>query len=132
MAPWQLALDTRRSRRPATNVDACVYLMLANQLAHELLPSAVTIAEDVSGMPALCRPVAEGGVGFDYRLGMGLPDFWIRLLKHKRDEEWKVRRREIHCTQPRGPGHAPVWPPPLAREAARPPARLSLRGRCSG
>eukprot|EP00887_Chlorella_sp_A99_P001269 scaffold14.g1269.t1 len=55
---------------PATNVDAVVYLMLANELVHELLPDAITIAEDVSGMPALCRPVAEGGVGFDYRLGM--------------------------------------------------------------
>jgi hypothetical protein len=66
---------------PATNVDAVVYLMLANELAHALVPSAITIAEDVSGMPGLARPVAEGGVGFDYRLGMGLPDFWIRLLK---------------------------------------------------
>ena len=45
--------------------------MLANELIHQLSPEAVTIAEDVSGMPALCRPVAEGGVGFDYRLGMG-------------------------------------------------------------
>ena len=66
---------------PATNVDAVVYLMLANELAHALVPSAITIAEDVSGMPGLARPVGEGGVGFDYRLGMGLPDFWIRLLK---------------------------------------------------
>ena len=48
---------------PATNVDAVVYLMLANDLTHSLLPSAITIAEDVSGMPALCRPVEEGGVG---------------------------------------------------------------------
>lgn len=75
---------------PATNVDAVVYLMLANQLVHELLPSAITIAEDVSGMPALGRPVPEGGGGFDYRLGMGLPDYWIELLKHSRDEDWKM------------------------------------------
>lgn len=75
---------------PATNVDAVVYLMLANELVHELLPDAITIAEDVSGMPALCRPVAEGGVGFDYRLGMGLPDYWIELLKHVRDEDWRM------------------------------------------
>ncbi|EFN60069.1 hypothetical protein CHLNCDRAFT_33566 [Chlorella variabilis] len=75
---------------PATNVDAVVYLMLANQLIREINPEAITIAEDVSGMPALCRPVSEGGVGFDYRLGMGLPDYWIELLKHVKDEDWKM------------------------------------------
>jgi hypothetical protein len=51
---------------------------------------AITIAEDVSGMPALCRPVAEGGVGFDYRLAMAIPDMWIRLLKDVRDERWQM------------------------------------------
>ena len=71
---------------PSTNVDAVVYLMLANALVHRLLPGevreggAVSIAEDVSGMPGLCRPVSAGGVGFDARLGMGLPDLWARLL----------------------------------------------------
>jgi 1,4-alpha-glucan branching enzyme len=74
---------------PATNVDAVVYLMLANKLVHSLLPNAMTIAEDVSGMPGLCRPVEEGGVGFDARLAMGIPDYWIRLLKHVKDEHWK-------------------------------------------
>ena len=38
---------------------------------------------DVSGMPTLCRPVEEGGVGFDYRLAMSIPDMWIKLLKEK-------------------------------------------------
>jgi len=71
---------------PSTNVDAVVYLMLANTLVHRLLPGdlreggAISIAEDVSGMPGLCRPVSSGGVGFDARLGMGLPDLWARLL----------------------------------------------------
>ncbi|GAX82082.1 hypothetical protein CEUSTIGMA_g9510.t1 [Chlamydomonas eustigma] len=74
----------------STNVDAVVYLMLANQMVHELLPDAITVAEDVSGMPTLCRPVAEGGVGFDYRLGMAIPDKWIQLLKHARDEQWSM------------------------------------------
>jgi 1,4-alpha-glucan branching enzyme len=74
---------------PATNVDAVVYLSLANALVHSLLPSAITVAEDVSGMPTLGRPVEEGGVGFDYRLGMGQPDNWIKLLKHVRDEHWR-------------------------------------------
>ena len=74
----------------ATNIDAIVYLMLANQLTHTLVPEAITVAEDVSGMPGLCRKVEDGGVGFDYRLGMGLPDFWIKMLKHVRDEDWKM------------------------------------------
>jgi len=51
---------------------------------------AVTVAEDVSGMPALCRPVAEGGTGFDYRLAMGLPDAWVRLVSGQRDEHWSM------------------------------------------
>jgi hypothetical protein len=64
----------------------------------EVLPSAITIAEDVSGMPALCRPVAEGGIGFDARLAMGLPDFWVRLLKHTRDEHWRMSVRLKCCS----------------------------------
>lgn len=74
---------------PGTNVDAVVYLMLANKLIHSLHSGATTVAEDVSGMPALSRPVEECGGGFDFRLGMGIPDFWIKLLKHTRDEDWK-------------------------------------------
>ncbi|NOX57526.1 MAG: 1,4-alpha-glucan-branching enzyme [Planctomycetes bacterium] len=70
--------------------DAIVYLQLANQLAHEINPHAITIAEDVSGMVGLARPLDEGGLGFDYRLAMGLPDYWIKLLKHSRDEDWQL------------------------------------------
>jgi 1,4-alpha-glucan branching enzyme len=70
--------------------DAVVYLQLANQLVHTLDPGAVTVAEDVSGMVGTARPVAEGGIGFDYRLAMGLPDYWIKLLKEKRDEDWNL------------------------------------------
>lgn len=66
------------------------YLQLANYVAHKFHPNCVTIAEDVSGMPALCRPVEEGGGGFDYRLGMALPDMWIKLLKHEKDENWNI------------------------------------------
>ncbi|EST09425.1 Glycoside hydrolase, family 13, N-terminal [Kalmanozyma brasiliensis GHG001] len=73
---------------PSVDVEAVVYLMLANRLIHDVNPSAITIAEDVSGMPALCRPVSEGGVGFDYRLSMAVPDMWIKLLKESRDEDW--------------------------------------------
>jgi 1,4-alpha-glucan branching enzyme len=64
--------------------------MLANQLVHSLLPSAITIAEDVSGMPTLCRSVNDGGIGFDYRLSMFLPDLWIKLLKEVPDESWNM------------------------------------------
>lgn len=72
------------------DTDAVVYLALANRLMHEISKQMVTIAEDVSGMPALCRPVDEGGVGFDYRLGMAIPDKWIELLKGFRDEDWDM------------------------------------------
>jgi len=70
--------------------DALAYLKLANTLVHALKPDAITIAEDVSGMPGMARPVAEGGVGFDHRLAMGIPDFWIKLVKERRDEEWSL------------------------------------------
>lgn len=68
--------------------DAITYLQLANTLVHSIKKDAVTIAEDVSGMPGLCSPIEDGGIGFDYRLGMGIPDFWVKLLKEKRDEDW--------------------------------------------
>ena len=54
------------------------------------LNSQITVAEDVSGMPALCRPTSEGGGGFDYRLAMAVPDMWIKLLKEQRDEDWNI------------------------------------------
>lgn len=72
------------------DIDGIAYLMLANQLIHSLLPSAITIAEDVSGMPTLCRAVSDGGIGFDYRLSMFLPDLWIKLLKEVPDENWNM------------------------------------------
>ncbi len=70
--------------------DAVAYLCLANTLVHAVRPGAITIAEDVSGMPGMARPVAEGGLGFDYRLAMGLPDHWIKLIKEVPDEAWAV------------------------------------------
>ncbi len=72
------------------NRDALVYLMLANKLIHDFRPHAVTIAEDVSGMPTLCSPIDDGGVGFDYRLAMAVPDFWIKMLKEVPDEQWNI------------------------------------------
>lgn len=70
--------------------DALAYLMLANEVAHAVHDKAVTIAEDMSGMPGLARPIKEGGLGFDYRLAMGVPDYWIKVLKHRTDEQWDL------------------------------------------
>jgi 1,4-alpha-glucan branching enzyme len=72
------------------DLDAVGYLMLANQVAHNTRPDAITIAEEVSGMVGLARPVEEGGLGFDYRLAMGIPDYWIKILKEKSDEQWNL------------------------------------------
>lgn len=70
--------------------DALTYFQLANTLIKEIDPHALIIAEDMSGMPGLCRPTKDGGLGFDYRLAMGVPDYWIKILKHKQDEEWNL------------------------------------------
>lgn len=59
-------------------------------MLHNVYPKSITIAEDVSGMPALCLPLALGGVGFDYRLAMAIPDMWIKLLKEKKDDDWDM------------------------------------------
>ena len=72
------------------DLEGVVYLMLANDAMHELYPHCITIAEDVSGMPLLSIPTSKGGVGFDYRLSMAVPDMWIKLLKHKQDDEWEI------------------------------------------
>jgi len=73
-----------------THTEAITYLQLANELIREVKPDAITIAEDMSGMPGMCLPIEEGGVGFDYRLAMGLPDMWIKTVKEQADETWSV------------------------------------------
>ena len=73
-----------------TDTEAITYLQLANKLIREINPNAITVAEDMSAMPGMCLPIEEGGIGFDYRLAMGLPDLWIKLIKTKRDEEWNM------------------------------------------
>jgi 1,4-alpha-glucan branching enzyme len=70
--------------------DALAYLALANRLIHDLRPDAITIAEDVSGMPGLAAPQHVGGYGFDYRFAMGIPDYWIKLIKEIPDENWPM------------------------------------------
>jgi len=73
-----------------TDTESLTYLTLANYMLHKYYPFMITIAEEVSGMPALCRPVEEGGYGFDYRLAMAIPDKWIKLLKEQSDDDWDM------------------------------------------
>ena len=73
-----------------TNVDARIYLTLANELIHTINDKAITIAEDMSGMPGMCLKPEHGGFGFDYRLSMGVPDMWIKLIKEQTMENWDV------------------------------------------
>lgn len=73
-----------------TDLEALNYLQLANELIHEVNPWATTVSEDMSGMPGMCLPIEQGGIGFDYRLAMGEPDYWIKLLKDVRDEDWNM------------------------------------------
>jgi 1,4-alpha-glucan branching enzyme len=70
--------------------DALAYLFLANKLIHSFKPDAITIAEEMSGMPGLAAPVKTLGYGFDYRLSMGVPDFWIKMVKDTVDEAWDM------------------------------------------
>ena len=72
--------------------DALTYLTLANRLIHRINPNAITIAEDMSGYPGLSDKIENGGIGFDYRLSMGVPDFWIKMIKEHSDENWNVSR----------------------------------------
>jgi len=76
--------------RHGIDKDAILYLQLATHLTQQIKPNALVIAEDMSGMPGLCRPIPEGGIGFTHRLAMGIPDFWIKTIKEKRDEDWNL------------------------------------------
>lgn len=75
-----------------TDIDAVTYLQLANEMVRLINPNAIMIAEDMSAMPGLCLPIEDGGIGFDYRLAMGIPDMWIRLLKERKDEDWDLNQ----------------------------------------
>ena len=70
------------------DVNAITYLTLANKLIHEVNPYAISIAEEMSGMPGLALKAKDGGIGFDYRMAMGIPDYWIKTIKEKKDEDW--------------------------------------------
>jgi 1,4-alpha-glucan branching enzyme len=81
--------------------DAMVYLYLANKLIHNIRPGAITIAEEMSGMPGIAADTRDKGFGFDYRLSMGVPDFWIKLVKETFDENWDVGKLMYELTQHR-------------------------------
>ncbi len=85
-----------------TDTQAVTYLQLASQLVKEINPNAILISEDMSAMPGMCLPIEEGGIGFDYRLAMGEPDMWIRLLKQTADEWWDLNQiyYELSCRRP--------------------------------
>ena len=75
---------------PNIDDEAITYFKLANQLIHTINPHALSIAEDMSGLPGLAAPLFSGGLGFDYRMSMGVPDYWIKIIKELKDEEWNV------------------------------------------
>lgn len=85
--------------------DAITYLTLANKLIHQVNANAITIAEDVSGMPYLAFPTAKGGVGFDFRMSMGISDYWIKLIKEQPDEKWHVGNIFYELTNKRKEEH---------------------------
>ena len=86
-----------------TDIDAVTYLQLACEMVRQVNPNAILIAEDMSAMPGMCLPIKDGGIGFDYRLAMGEPDMWIRLLKETPDEHWDLNSiyYELACRRPK-------------------------------
>ncbi len=75
-----------------TDTESVTYLQLANELIHTINPNALTVAEDMSGMPGMCLPIKDGGIGFDFRLSMGVPDLWIKYLKEYTDDQWDMAK----------------------------------------
>mgnify|MGYP002607405277 CR=1 FL=1 len=89
--------------------NAICYLTLANKLIHQVNSKAITIAEEVSGMPGLAAPYQDGGYGFDYRMAMNIPDYWIKTIKEKIDEDWKPSSMFWEVTNRRKDATAATW-----------------------
>jgi 1,4-alpha-glucan branching enzyme len=70
---------------PRADENGELYLCLANALIRRIRPQALSIAEEFSGMPGLTCPPKEGGLGFDYRFAMGIPDYWEKCIESPRD-----------------------------------------------
>ena len=90
-----------------TDTEAITYLQLANELIHSVNQNAITIAEDMSGMPGMCIPIPDGGIGFDYRLSMGIPDLWIKFIKEYDDYHWDMFKLWYELTS-RRPGEKSI------------------------
>ena len=86
---------------PNTDFEALTYISLANKLIHEINPCAISIAEEMSGYPGMAAPQKDGGIGFDYRMAMGVPDFWIKTIKELADEQWDVGKIYYELTSKR-------------------------------
>ncbi len=84
-----------------TDTEAVTYLQLANELIHKVNKNAITVAEDMSGMPGMCIPIKDGGIGFDFRLSMGVPDLWIKTIKEQSDEHWNMGKLWYELTSRR-------------------------------
>ncbi|MBR6533803.1 MAG: alpha amylase C-terminal domain-containing protein [Clostridia bacterium] len=84
-----------------TDTEAVTYLQLANELIHKVNKNAISIAEDMSGMPGMCIPIKDGGIGFDFRLSMGVPDLWIKTIKEQSDEHWNMGKLWYELTSRR-------------------------------
>ena len=85
-------IDNKQYFSMNTDTEAVCYLQMATSVAHSFKKGAICIAEDMSAMPGMCLPIDEGGLGFDYRLSMGLPDFFIKTIKEKEDGHWEIGR----------------------------------------
>ena len=90
---------------PGVDENAVAYLGLANILIREIYPDAITIAEDVSGMPGLAAPREAGGIGFGFRMAMGIADHWIKWIKEKSDEDWSPGEIWYELTNKRSDEH---------------------------
>ena len=53
------------------NLDAIGFIKRFNELAHELHPGALTVAEESTAWPMVSRPTYIGGLGFDLKWNMG-------------------------------------------------------------
>uniref|UniRef100_H2Y7M0 1,4-alpha-glucan branching enzyme n=1 Tax=Ciona savignyi TaxID=51511 RepID=H2Y7M0_CIOSA len=93
--------DYSRYFGPQINMEATAYLMLMNDLLHKFYPDVLTIAEEHSGFPGITRPVNEGGIGFDYKMAVEIPDKWMKMICETRDEDWSLNYIQKFLTNQR-------------------------------
>ena len=69
---------------------AGIYIILYLQVQQQCIESACTFSYQL--LSSSFRPVSEGGIGFDFRMAMAIPDLWIKLLKETMDEDWSMHK----------------------------------------